>query len=974
MKINNIKNIALGVCLLVLCSFYSERANAQDPNFYIFLALGQSNMEGQGMIEAQDKTGVDPRFQMMATVKFASPNRAKYSWTTAVPPLCRPSTGLCPCDYFGRTLVENLPDSIKVGVINVAVAGCKIEHLDKNYNGSDLSTQPSWFTSRMAEYNNKPYTSLLTCAKKAKTQGVIKGILLHQGESNMGDKDWPNKVKKVYTDLLKDLGLNAVDVPLLVGEVVGKEAQGNCAEFNETIATVPQVIDNAHVVSSDGCPGIYEEDQNGYIHFSSEGYRMMGKRYAEVMLPLLKKYDTSNNFTMKSLSVETKTVNMTCASSCGFDVVCTDNEGNKHYVTTACEFTVQKPELISIEGRKLISNQKEGTTTVTATFSDVSGSSKSVTFTVSVSMFPFSSGAVHSSLVGTGTYRESGGIAVFQTGQKGFAGWHFTNGLDASAYKYLVVKFSEVPKCNASIRVYDKKYCVDTQLGKAITEKEVAIDLQTQSVVSLSKLYYIGFSSDGTSPIKVSQIYFSNDGKNPIPDPNFYVFLCFGQSNMEGNATPEAQDKTGISDRFQMMAAVDFSSPARKKYNWYKATPPLCRQGTGLTPVDYFGRTLVDELPDSITIGVINVAIGGTAIEFLDKNYHVNYPKMDLSREADWFRGYMSSYNNEPYQRLLECAYEAQKKGVIKGFLLHQGETNNGQADWIYKVKYIYNCLLADLGLEAENTPLLAGEMVSQAVGGSCSAHNAVIAKLPTVIPNSYVISSADCPQAGDGLHFTAEGYRMIGKRYGERMLKCLKKEVVEPQENTNNPVDGVFPMKKEAVDANILLEGKASVTSSIALITSAKDGVAGWFFHKPIDISHCKYLVVELNKAPTSSAEFRLYDAMNVKSGSYSVEMKGSKRIVVDLQSISDQLDLSHISTVGFSTGGVSVRVTKVFLSNDGENPVGIIEVVNDQQSAIDGEIYDLAGRNLGNSESRSLETLPSGIYIVNGKKVLVK
>ena len=25
-------------------------------------------------------------------------------------------------------------------------------------------------------------------------------------------------------------------------------------------------------------------------------------------------------------------------------------------------------------------------------------------------------------------------------------------------------------------------------------------------------------------------------------DPNFYIFLCFGQSNMEGNARPEAVD------------------------------------------------------------------------------------------------------------------------------------------------------------------------------------------------------------------------------------------------------------------------------------------------------------------------------------------------------------------------------------------------------------------------------------------------
>ena len=41
------------------------------------------------------------------------------------------------------------------------------------------------------------------------------------------------------------------------------------------------------------------------------------------------------------------------------------------------------------------------------------------------------------------------------------------------------------------------------------------------------------------------------------PDDNFYIFLCFGQSNMEGAARPEPQDLEGLDDRFQMMAAVD---------------------------------------------------------------------------------------------------------------------------------------------------------------------------------------------------------------------------------------------------------------------------------------------------------------------------------------------------------------------------------------------------------------------------------
>lgn len=77
-------------------------------------------------------------------------------------------------------------------------------------------------------------------------------------------------------------------------------------------------------------------------------------------------------------------------------------------------------------------------------------------------------------------------------------------------------------------------------------------------------------------------------------DPDFHIYLCFGQSNMEGNARIEEQDLQGVSDRFMMMATVDDEQRHRVKGQWYTAIPPLCRQNTGLTPADYFGRTLVE--------------------------------------------------------------------------------------------------------------------------------------------------------------------------------------------------------------------------------------------------------------------------------------------------------------------------------------------------------------------------------------------
>src|SRR3954454_9756717 len=217
--------------LLCVVFFIVSHSFSQDSKFYIFLCLGQSNMEGNAKFEPQDTT-VDSRFQVMEAVDCPNLNRVKSKWYTAVPPLCRCQTGLTPADYFGRTLVANLPKDVKVGVINVAVAGCKIELFDNNHYQAYADTAPVWMKGIIKEYGGNPYERLVEMAKLAQKDGVIKGILLHQGESNTGDSTWPQKVKIVYNNLIKDLNLDA-SVPLLAGEVVNADQEGKCASMNK---------------------------------------------------------------------------------------------------------------------------------------------------------------------------------------------------------------------------------------------------------------------------------------------------------------------------------------------------------------------------------------------------------------------------------------------------------------------------------------------------------------------------------------------------------------------------------------------------------------------------------------------------------------------------------------------------------------------------------------------------------------------
>jgi hypothetical protein len=262
--------------------FLNTKVFSQDPRFYIFLSFGQSNMEGSARIEPQDTTGIDERFRVLQAVDCPESNRTKGNWYTAVPPLSRCKTGLTPGDYFGRTLVAGLPKDVKVGIINVSIGGCKIELFDKDNYQSYVTTAPQWMKGMISQYDGNPYARLVELAKIAQKDGVIKGILLHQGESNTNDTLWPRKVNVVYNNLMKDLNLDPSSVPLLAGEVVHAEQGGVCASMNNIIAKLPQTIPNAYVISSKGCT-----DGADNLHFDAAGYRELGKRYAGKMLSLL---------------------------------------------------------------------------------------------------------------------------------------------------------------------------------------------------------------------------------------------------------------------------------------------------------------------------------------------------------------------------------------------------------------------------------------------------------------------------------------------------------------------------------------------------------------------------------------------------------------------------------------------------------------------------------------------------------------
>ncbi|MBW8886923.1 MAG: sialate O-acetylesterase [Fibrobacteres bacterium] len=272
------RSLALGLGLLA-ASLLAVKGFSQDPNFYIFLAFGQSNMEGYpGQQQHQDSVGLSSRFQTMPAVDWPDGSRKKGTWTPALPPLCRNSTGLCPCDYFGRTLTDSLPANIKIGIINVAVAGCAIEMFDPAKYQSYASGQASWLQDIVKLYGGSPYARLVEVAKLAQKDGVIKGIIMHQGESGSSTGNWNGEVKIVYNNLVKDLGLDSNKTPFLAGDFTNPNGQ------NSIVWGLPKVMKQAYAVSSKG-----DEANSTGIHFSAAGYRALGKSYADTMLIAMRK-------------------------------------------------------------------------------------------------------------------------------------------------------------------------------------------------------------------------------------------------------------------------------------------------------------------------------------------------------------------------------------------------------------------------------------------------------------------------------------------------------------------------------------------------------------------------------------------------------------------------------------------------------------------------------------------------------------
>ncbi len=233
---------------------------------------------------------------------------------------------------------------------------------------------------------------------------------------------------------------------------------------------------------------------------------------------VLKTY-TKEDLTLETLSIDADSYTITPGSTKTIGVTATYQSGLTANVAASCTYTVSNPNVITIVGGS-IKGLLEGTSDVTATYTDINGATQSVSFSVTVSYFPLTADGINPSIYGTGSFNERTGALT--TSQYGFGGWEYGAGIDLSGYNYIVVELRRGASCSPSFRLYDANnywstaYAVDMGTQKSITVDLHNMTKEDGTTCDPSHLYLIGFWSYGGSAIYIKNVYLSNDGTTPV--------------------------------------------------------------------------------------------------------------------------------------------------------------------------------------------------------------------------------------------------------------------------------------------------------------------------------------------------------------------------------------------------------------------------------------------------------------------------
>ena len=224
------------------------------PKLDIFLAIGQSNMAGRGLMTVDDLVPIDSVYILTpgANLEIASNPLNKYSSVRKDLSMQQMS----PSCSFVKMMRDKTQHEI--GLMQNARGGSAIE---------------SWIKGSTDQF----YEEALRRALEIKKFGEIKGIIWHQGESNIGDPvGYKTKLSTMISDFRSDLGIPNLFI------VAGELAYWNSSvsSFNSMIQTISTFLPNSDWASANELTPLIDTSDP---HFDAASVKIMGERYADKM-------------------------------------------------------------------------------------------------------------------------------------------------------------------------------------------------------------------------------------------------------------------------------------------------------------------------------------------------------------------------------------------------------------------------------------------------------------------------------------------------------------------------------------------------------------------------------------------------------------------------------------------------------------------------------------------------------------------
>ena len=254
MKRSALYRIMIGVVACGLAGAHAEHADRPGvdspdlPPLHIYLLIGQSNMGGRADYD-ENEAGIIPRCYLLNDYD---------EWEPAQNPFNR----------YSSIEREDVPNKLGIGYtfVTTMLQHDSDAHIGIIVNARGGAGMQYWEKGEWA------YREAVRRTEIAREAGTLKGVLWHHGEANRGDSRYLRRLTTFVGDLRAEFGMP--DLPFVAGQIKDPGV------VNRQIARLPNRVPYTAYAPIDGLTTF---DRS---HFDTRSIRIMGRRYAELMIEL----------------------------------------------------------------------------------------------------------------------------------------------------------------------------------------------------------------------------------------------------------------------------------------------------------------------------------------------------------------------------------------------------------------------------------------------------------------------------------------------------------------------------------------------------------------------------------------------------------------------------------------------------------------------------------------------------------------